>query len=443
MSRHLPNPPDRAPAPRPAGDERGLAAGLAAGTATRVLAMRLVMLGVLAVSAYLSDGALHASSHWFILGGYAVSSLWLAATARRRNSERLAWITTLLDAALAAYIVLEYMMAAADAADEPGTMTSRLPAFLLLLESGLTLRPRHTAVFAALVAGVWSGALGLGLLSPGLGLPPAGPHVFGLLSFLVAGAFVIEGSLRLRRGVATMLRLEHERATLARFVPAGIDLVRHDGPTALQPRHACLLALDIRGFSDLTRRWGEARVLDWLLAVRALAHAAVTGHGGLVDKYVGDGVLAQFVDRAPAEQAAAALACVRDIEARMRQMNEIRRRQDLPPLALTASLHAGEVLVGVLDDGVRAEFTVLGPAMNALARVEARAKRENLPVAVSKRVMRLLGPAAPPAYRLPRRPGEEDCPDLFGLDPAPSPAPSPASLPAAPPPAPSPMAAAS
>lgn len=425
MSRRHPSPSDRGGAPRLAEYEPNLAEGLAAGTATRVLAMRLVMLLVLAVSAHLSDGVLHAGSHWFILGGYAASSLWLAVTARRRNSGRLAWIATLLDGALAAYIVLEYMMAAAEAADEPGTLASRLPAFLLLLESGLTLRPRHTVVFAALVAGVWSGALGLGLLDPGLGLPPAAPHVFGLLSFLVASAFVIEGSLRLRRGFATMLRLEHERATLARFVPAGIDLVRHDGPTALRPRHACLLALDIRGFSALTRCWGEARVLDWLLGVRALAHTAVTDHGGLVDKYVGDGVLAQFVGGAPAEQAAAALACVQEIEARMHRMNEARRQEGLPCLALTASLHAGEVLVGVLDDGLRAEFTVLGPAMNALARVEARAKRENLSVAVSKRVMRLLGPAAPPARRLPRRPGEEDCPDLFGLDPAPSPAPLP------------------
>ncbi|MEE8626768.1 MULTISPECIES: adenylate/guanylate cyclase domain-containing protein [Methylobacterium] len=429
-------PPDRGAAlqpgrprpavPRPAADESGLAAGLAAGTATRMLAMRLAMLGVLAVSAHLSDGVLHAGSHWFILGGYAVSSLWLAATARRRGGARLAWIATLLDAALAAYIVLEHMVAAAEVADEPGTMASRLPAFLLLLESGLTLRPRHTAVFAAIVAGVWSGALGLGLLDPHLGLPPAA-NVFGLLSFLVAAAFVIEGALRLRRGVATMLRLEHERATLARFVPAGIDLVRRDGPTALQPRHACLLALDIRGFSALTRRWGEARVLDWLLAVRALAHAAVTERGGLVDKYVGDGVLAQFVDGAPAEQAAAALACVREIEARMHAMNEARRREGLPALALTAAVHAGEVLVGVLDDGWRAEFTVLGPAMNALARVEARAKRENLAVAVSKRVMRLLGPDAPAGRRLPRRPGEEDCPDLFGLDPLPVGAPAPIS----------------
>lgn len=422
MTTRQPSPPGRTAAPpppeeRPRLDRPNLADGLAAGTAARVLAMRLVMLGVLGVSASLSDGVLHAGSHWFILGGYAVSSLWIAATVRRRNSARLAWIATLLDAGLAAYIVLEYMMAASEFADEPGTLVSRLPAFLLLLESGLTLRPRHTAVFAALVAGVWSGALGLGLLDPRLGLPPAGPQVFGLLSFLVASTFVIEGAFRLRRGFAAMLRLEHERATLARFVPAGIDLVRRDGPTALQPRHACLLALDIRGFSALTRAWGEARVLDWLLAVRALAHAAVTQHGGLVDKYVGDGVLAQFVDGTPAEQAAAALACVREIEARMDRMNEARRRRDLPPLALTASLHAGEVLVGVLDDGLRAEFTVLGPAMNALARVEARAKRENLSVAVSKRVMRLLGPAAPAGHRLPRRPGEEDCPDLYGLEP--------------------------
>ncbi|TGD97928.1 adenylate/guanylate cyclase domain-containing protein [Methylobacterium nonmethylotrophicum] len=416
MTARHPSPPGRA-APRLSEDRPDLAAGLAADTAARLLAMRVAMLLVLLVSAALSDGVLHAGSHWFILGGYAASSLWLAVTARRRNSARLAWIATLLDAALAAYIVLEYMMAAADTADEHGTMASRLPAFLLLLESGLTLRPRHTAVFAAVVAGVWSGALGLGLLDPGLGLPPAGPQLFGLLSFLVASAFVIEGVTRLHRGVAAMLRLEHERASLARFVPAGIDLVHRDGPTALQPRHACLLALDIRGFSALTRRWGEDRVVGWLLAVRALVHAAVTEHGGLVDKYVGDGVLAQFVDGAPAEQAAAALACVREIAERMEQMNETRRREGLPPLALTASLHAGEVLVGVLDDGARAEFTVLGPAMNALARIEARAKRENLPVAVSKRVLRLLGPAAPPARRLPRRPGEEDCPDLFGLDP--------------------------
>ncbi|WP_083469375.1 adenylate/guanylate cyclase domain-containing protein [Methylobacterium variabile] len=420
MTRRHPRPPDREAAPRLAEDRPNLAAGLAAGTAARVLAMRLVMLLLLLVSAYLSDGVLHAGSHWFILGGYAVSSLWLALTVRRRNSARLAWIATLLDAALAVYIVLEYMMAAADAADEPGTMASRLPAFLLLLESGLSLRLRHTAVFAAVVAGVWSGALGLGLLNPGLGLPPAGPQLFGLLSFLVASAFVIEGVARLRRGIATMLRLEHERATLARFVPTGVDLVRRDGTTALQPRHACLLALDIRGFSALTRRWGEARVVDWLLAVRALAHAAVTRQGGLVDKYVGDGVLAQFIDGAPDVQAAAALACVREIEERMRRMNEIRLREGLPALALTASLHAGEVLVGVLDDGLRAEFTVLGPAMNALARVEARAKREDLSVAVSKRVLRLLGPAAPPARRLARRPGEEDCPDLFGLDPVPA-----------------------
>lgn len=416
------SPPHRGTTPRPADHGPNLADGLAAGTATRVLAMRLMMLGVLGLSAHLSDGVLHAGSHWFILGGYAVSSLWLALTARRRNSGRLAWIATLLDAALAAYIVLEYMMAASDAVDEPGALASRLPAFLLLLESGLTLRPRQTAVFAALVAGVWSGALGLGLLYPGLGLPPAGPQAFGLLSFLVASAFVIEGAFRLRRGVATMLRLEHERATLARFVPAGIDLVRRDGATALQPRHACLLALDIRGFSALTRAWGEARVVEWLLSVRALAHAAVTERGGLVDKYVGDGVLAQFVAGAPAEQAAAALACVWEIEFRMQRMNEARRREGLPALALTASLHAGEVLVGVLDDGLRAEFTVLGPAMNALARVEARAKRENLAVAVSKRVMRLLGPAAPAGRRLPRRAGEEDCPDLFGLDPVPIPA---------------------
>ncbi|GJD53389.1 hypothetical protein OPKNFCMD_6164 [Methylobacterium crusticola] len=404
----------RAAAPAGGG---ALAAAVAAGTGPRALLMRLAMFLVLLVAAQISDGSLHAGSHWFILAGYAASSVWVGLTARRRHGERLAWIATLLDAALAVYVVLEYMMAAADGPGQSAEVVSRLPAFLLLLESGLTLRLRHTIVFAALVTGIWAAVLAAGIAagSPALA-PSVGPQVFGLLSFVVASGFVIEGVARLRGTLEAMLRLEHERAALARFVPAGIDLVGPDGGGALHSRHACLLALDIRGFSALTRAFGETEVVGWLLAVRALCHAAVTAHGGLVDKYVGDGVLAQFIAGPPGAQAAAALACTREVQGRLRAMNRARRRAGLPALGLTASLHAGEVLVGVFDDGQRAEFTVLGPAMNALARIERRAKQEDLAIAVSKRFLRLLGPGAPPARRVPRHPGEEDCPDLFGLE---------------------------
>ena len=397
-----------------------LAVALAAASGPRALALRLVTFLVLLAAAQTHDGSIHAGSHWFVLAGYAVSSVWLALTAPRRDGERLAWLSTLLDAGLAVYVVIEHMVAGSDGPGDPADTVSRLPAFLLLLQTGLTLRVWHTVVFALVVSSAWASVLIVGLARPDLAVfGPAvtlGHQAFGLFAFVAASLFVIDGVVRLRGAVARALRLEQERAQLARFVPAGIDLVRPDGATPLDARHACLLALDIRGFSALTRAFGGREVADWLLAVRAAAHAAVTREGGIVDKYVGDGVLALFLAGPPEAQARAALACARAIRAEIREANRARAARRLPPLDVTAVLHAGEVLVGVFDDGHRAEFTVLGPAMNALARIEGRAKREALDLAASKRFVRLLGPAALAIRRLPRRPGEEDCPDVVALD---------------------------
>ncbi|TXM87240.1 adenylate/guanylate cyclase domain-containing protein, partial [Methylobacterium sp. WL103] len=69
------------------------------------------------------------------------------------------------------------------------------------------------------------------------------------------------------------------------------------------------------------------------------------------------------------------------------------------PLRVVVALHAGDLLVGVFDDGLRAEYTVLGPAMNTLARLETRAKAADLDIAASEDFLRLLGPALPDGAR--------------------------------------------
>jgi class 3 adenylate cyclase len=56
-------------------------------------------------------------------------------------------------------------------------------------------------------------------------------------------------------------------------------------------------------------------------------------------------------------------------------------------------------LVGVFDDGVRAEYTVLGPAMNALSRIEARAKAAEIEVAASGDFLALAGDRLPAGIR--------------------------------------------
>jgi class 3 adenylate cyclase len=133
-----------------------------------------------------------------------------------------------------------------------------------------------------------------------------------------------------------------------------------------------------------------------LLAVRAAAQAAVAEQGGLVDKYVGDAVLVQFVVGRPRAQARAALTCALSIHDRIATLNAARAGEGLFTLRVVVALHAGDLLVGVFDDGVRAEYTVLGPAMNALSRLEARAKAAEIEIGASGEFLDLLGGPLPP-----------------------------------------------
>ncbi|MET3785471.1 adenylate/guanylate cyclase domain-containing protein [Methylobacterium radiotolerans] len=302
-------------------------------------------------------------------------------------------------------MIIEHMLAGGGAGLGADAV-SRLPAFLLLLQTGLSMRVAQTLLFCGLVTVCWSAAFLVGLVHPDL-FPNADTfptaQVTGLATFMVAGLLVVDGMIRLRAAVARALRMEHERSQLARFVPdtVALDLAAEDGDSGLgiHRRHACLMILDIRGFSRLSREHPPEAMVTALLAVRAAAQAAVAEQGGLVDKYIGDAVLVQFVVGHPDAQARAALACALSIHDRIAALNAARTREGLFPLRVVVALHAGDLLVGVFDDGVRAEYTVLGPAMNALARIETRAKAAEIELAASGDFLDLLGGVLPAGIR--------------------------------------------
>jgi adenylate cyclase len=392
----------------------------------RSLALHLLIVLVLLATAQGYDGSNHSVHHWIGLGVYALASLglgivdWRGAHSDKEagpRTEWLAWTATLLNAGVALFLVVEHMLVGAIETEETATAVSRLPAFLLLLQTGLSMRVWHTIVFAGLVSLAWGGTILLAFLVPENAL--LGPHVsleeevMGLLTFLAASLVVIDGMRRLQAAITTALRMERERTSLARFVPrrvAGELAESGGGIGTVQSRHACLFGLDLRGFSAFSRNHSQEEVVRALLDVRALTHVAVTEHGGIVDKYVGDGILAQFIIGRPQAQAQAALACARIIQARLDALNRERHDEGRPQLRVTLALHAGEVLVGVFDDGHRAEFTVLGTAMNRLARIEARAKAAEVPVAASDDVVRLLSPTVRSSLAFSGMP-PSDCPD--------------------------------
>lgn len=389
---------------------------------------RLIILAVLGIGALLEYGHGHRSAHWVGLVVYGLTTVALGLWPERRRPGWLPWVATAIDAVLTVYVIAEHLPRRAADLDRATDAVSLMPAFLLLMQTGLRLRRDLVVLFAGLTLAGWLASIPL-LIAPGELAAVAVRQTHSFLSFAAASGFVLYAVHGMQVAWSATLKAELDRLLLSRFLPRGVasDIVRSEGEIEVSNRHACLLILDLRGFSTLTRERPSGEVVADLMKFRALVHDAVSARGGVVDKYMGDGVLALFLEGTPEEQAGAGLQAVTDIFQEFEVWNASRAAAGRPPLRTIAALHRGIVLTGVFDDGRRAEFTVLGPAMNALARIERRAKEADADVLASKGFLRLLAEpvrARLRVERLPRREGDDELPDVcaVSLEPGPSPA---------------------
>ena len=132
---------------------------------------------------------------------------------------------------------------------------------------------------------------------------------------------------------------------------------------------AAILLADLRGFTSATEREGPAVIGRLGEHLRAIAEP-VEAAGGEVLKFLGDGLLAAFPVMGDAARACdAALAAAREALALNARVNDA--HPETPRLDLDVALHLGEVFYGNIGAGSRLEFTVIGPAVNEAARLEA------------------------------------------------------------------------
>src|SRR5205807_4474001 len=113
---------------------------------------------------------------------------------------------------------------------------------------------------------------------------------------------------------------------------------------------------------------------------------AIHDHGGEILKFIGDGLLAIFPIETPGaaaeatrhalEAAVEALAAVRGLGDELAAVGE-------PPLHIVVALHAGTAIYGNIGAADRLDFTVIGPAVNLVSRIQAVAKAPDLPVVLS------------------------------------------------------------
>jgi adenylate cyclase len=220
--------------------------------------------------------------------------------------------------------------------------------------------------------------------------PASGLVVLGLL--YGGDAYLREGRERRR------LRRTFERYVAPSVVaeiladPAGAQ-----GMLRGRVREVTVLFSDLQGFTDLTRRRSAAgeselhvRQLNTYLGAMV---EVITAHGGTVDKFIGDAVMAVFgspVGRGVEQEAAAAVQCALAMRARLEQLNAAWRQQGVEPLASGVGLASGVVLAGQIGSPQRLEFTVIGDTVNLASRLEALTRRLASRVCIDAATARLL-----------------------------------------------------
>jgi len=130
---------------------------------------------------------------------------------------------------------------------------------------------------------------------------------------------------------------------------------------------------DIRGFTATADAAPGFVVVEMLDEVFETLTAALRSHGGQVLKFMGDGMLATFAVEATgrAETCRRALEAASEAMRALDVLNAARATAGKPVGAVDLALHIGEVLYGNVGAIDRLDFTVIGPAVNEVARIEA------------------------------------------------------------------------
>lgn len=157
---------------------------------------------------------------------------------------------------------------------------------------------------------------------------------------------------------------------------------------------------DLRSSTALADALPRPVYLDLLNDYFECTAGAVLQHGGEVLKFIGDAILAIFPIGARSEHpetcavhaaaGAAAMAAVKEALARMAVLNEQREAAGERRLGFGIGLHLGDVMWGNVGSPERLDFTVIGPACNEAARLEAMTKTLSRPVILSAELARLV-----------------------------------------------------
>ena len=192
-------------------------------------------------------------------------------------------------------------------------------------------------------------------------------HIKSLQKLLPILALVSE--IRVKNRLARTLLETYVGTHAGELILAGATR-RGTGTTV----RAAIMICDLRDFTHISDNWPRDDVIDLLNGYFDAISEPIARHGGEILKFMGDGLLAIFPLSEP-NACANLLHAVSEARQSMIALNQKSNEAGRAPLNFGIGVHVGDVMYGNIGSTTRLDFTVIGPAVNMAARLEALTKQ--------------------------------------------------------------------
>ncbi len=174
---------------------------------------------------------------------------------------------------------------------------------------------------------------------------------------------------------------QHVAPEMAEVIWERKDEIFENGELEAQELTATVLFMDIRSFTSISETMQPRDLLNWLNQYFDVMARCIMEHGGVIDKYIGDAIMAVFGIPFPdgkveniKQDATAAIAASIAMHDRLNALNKRFEEQGKPLIKFGIGIHTGTVVAGTVGGAERLSYSVVGDTVNVAARLEAMTK---------------------------------------------------------------------
>ncbi len=272
--------------------------------------------------------------------------------------------------------------------------------FFFIILSALRL-DKKLSIFTGAIAGIEYCLLSLYALkittnTSGLDRVFLEPPIYVAKSIMLLIAGIIAGFVtdQIGKGILKSFHVVEERNRIKNIFgqhvsPSVVEkLIGDSGEINSETRHVCMMFFDIRDFTSFSESRKPEEVVNFLNIIFEVIIQIITKHGGIINKFLGDGFMAVFgapihSDRNETNAVSASLDIIKTI-------HKLQSERLIPPTNVGIGLHCGETVTGNVGSNLRKEYTIIGDVVNLASRIEQLNKQFDSQLLISHEVYSAL-----------------------------------------------------